>query len=105
MTLLMANATISTTSTSGAIGPKLTRVPAYVAPPTEKDQLMAGGIVKHVVLLDPGQDVQPGDAMLINTWGQHTDLTARPFHVFAADPEGGIGLEVLRCVIGEKVQR
>jgi hypothetical protein len=99
---LITNAQVST---SAAGVPKLVGTPANIAPPTEKDMAQYGGIVRHVVRLDAGTDIAPGDVLTIDAWGSHDLSRMRPYHVLSADPAGNWDLLVIRAVVGERVQR
>lgn len=101
--LLQSNAQVSTTTGTGAI--KLTNARAFIEEPGQKALLQFGGIVRYEVLLDPGRDIKPGDSLFILSWGPHTIDPTRVYHVYSAEPEGGLGLEVIVVVIGDKVQR
>jgi hypothetical protein len=92
-------------STSAAGIPKLAGAAANISPPTEKDMAQYGGIVRHVVRLEPGTDIAPGDVLTITAWGDHDVSRLRPYHVLSADPAGNWDLTVIRAVIGERVQR
>lgn len=103
---LLNNATVSTYAGATA---KLSCVAVHICPPTAKDQANFGGIVRHVVLLDPAYngvpaDIQPGDDLQIMTWPPFAVPTKR-FRVIEAPPQGNGRLATYRAVIAEKTQR
>src|SRR5579872_5321194 len=106
--LLDTNAVISTTSGSQSnLGnPVLTCVEVMIGPPSPEDQqAVVGGIVRHVVLFDPGTDIAAGDKLYIQEWGEHTVNPRRSFHVFPPKEAGGLGLEAIKALIGDKIDR
>ncbi len=104
---LIENAVISTYASGVA---KLISVAANLSAPTAKDMAQFGGVVRHILLLDPSYagvptDVKPGDDLQIVSFGPFSVDTTKRYRVFQAEPVGNFGLEQYRCVVGEKVQR
>lgn len=105
---LITNATISTYDTYTGES-KLIGVAANISAPSAKDKAAWGGIVRHVVLLDPSYggvptDVQPQDNLQILSFGPFAVDTTKRYRIFEASPEGNFGLEQYRCVVGEKTE-
>ena len=100
--LLQKNGTVNT-SYSGA--PKLTGAKVFIDSPSPTDMPSFGGIVRYVILFEPGTDVVPGDMVYIQSFGANSVNPSKGYLVFQADPEGALGLEDIYCVVGEKVQR
>lgn len=108
--LLLTNATVSTTAFNRATNtttPKLTNVAVMISRPSAKtiSQYSGLGIVRYTILFDPGSDVAAGDGLTIQSWGQHTVNPQQLYRVFDAPDAGGLGLEVIECVVGEAVPR
>jgi hypothetical protein len=98
---LMDNAVVTTFA--GGVA-KLVNLPVLIAAPVPKDLDRFGGFVRHVVIFNPADDVQTGDTFLIVSWGPFP-VTNKVYHVYSASPEGGMGLEVIRALVGEKEMR
>ena len=102
MAVLITNATISTYANGTA---KLVSVAANLSRPKPKDEAPAGGIIRHILLLDPSSDIQAGDDVQILAWPPFAVNTAARYRVFSATPVGNFGMEAYRAVIGERIQR
>lgn len=82
---------------------KLSAVPAMIETPGPETQPSLGGIVKYVVLLAPLADVNDcrgGDSLLIDSWGVNAVDTAEVYYVFESAPDGPLGMERQRLIIG-----
>lgn len=97
----MSNAVVNTFAAGTA---KLVNLPVLIAAPQPKDLTQFGGVIHHVVLFNPTDDVRAGDSLVIVSWGPFTP-DGRTLHIYSAEPSGGLGLEVIRALVGEKVQR
>jgi hypothetical protein len=104
---------ITVSTTRGGVA-KLSNQRACPGRPTQKDQDTHGGIVKYLILLDPVMvvagtkvlmDTLPGDVLTIQSWTNVPVTTTWPYRVIEADISGGLGLEVMRCLVAEVTDR
>ena len=107
MSLQQSNAVISTFY---GLTPKLVAADVNISAPTTKDMAQFGGLIRHVILLDPAYagvatDLQIGDDVQILSFGPFAVDQTKRYRVFSVAPSGNFGLEVLRVVLGEKTNR
>lgn len=101
--LVATNATVNTVNgINAATG--LTAEPVYIGPPSAKEALNEGGIVRYVMMVNPGKVIRVGDVVYIQTFSANTAPTTKKMVVFSADIAGALGMEHTLCVLGEKVQ-
>ena len=102
MALITSNAVVTTSTGSGqALG----STPAQIGEPGPADMAQFGGRIRNVVLLPPASDVQPGDTLFIQSWGDNPVDPSRGYRVVEARPSGSGRLTARRCVIADRVER